>query len=67
MPPRSPYVVVATAAQRSQLETITRRSSAPYRTALRARIVLAAADGESNTDIARALGINADIARKWRK
>ncbi|MEV6324918.1 IS630 family transposase [Nocardia sp. NPDC051787] len=67
MSPRSPYVVVATAAQRSQLETITRRSSAPYRTVLRARIVLAAAEGESNTDIARALGINVDTARKWRK
>ncbi|WP_218002681.1 helix-turn-helix domain-containing protein [Nocardia brevicatena] len=64
MLPRSPYVVVPTAAQRSQPETITRRSSVPYRTVLRARIVLAAADGESNTDIARALGINADTARK---
>ncbi|MFF3575290.1 IS630 family transposase, partial [Nocardia jiangxiensis] len=67
MPPRSPYVVALTAAQRSVLEAITRRSSAQCRRVLRARIALAAAEGESNTDIARALGINADTARKWRK
>lgn len=64
---RSPHVVVLTAGQRSQLEAITRRSSAPMRQVLRARIVLAAPAGQSNAGIARALAITADTARKWRK
>ena len=67
MPPRSPYVVVLTAEQRSQLEAITRRSSAPMRQVLRARIVLAAAEGQPNAGIASTLAITADTARKWRK
>lgn len=67
MPLRSPYVVVLTAGQRSQLETIARRSSAPVRQVMRARIVLAAAAGQPNAGIARALGITDDTARKWRK
>jgi transposase len=67
VPPCSPHVVVLTVEQRSQLEAVTRRSSAPVRQVLRARIVLAAAAGQSNAGIARALGINADTVRKWRK
>ncbi|MFF7944692.1 helix-turn-helix domain-containing protein [Nocardia gamkensis] len=67
VPPRSPYVVVLTAGQRSQLEAITRRSSAPMWQVLRARIVLAAAGGQPNARIARTLAITADTARKWRK
>lgn len=64
---RSPYVVSLTAVQRSELETLSRRVSAPHRQVLRARIVLAAADGVSNAGIARGLGIGVDTARKWRK
>lgn len=63
----SPHVVVLTAGQRSRLEAITRRSSAPMRQVLRARIVLAAADGQPNARIARTLAITADTARKWRR
>lgn len=64
---RSPYVVCLTAEQRSELTALTRRAKAAHRQVVRARIVLAAADGESNTAIARSLGIDADTARKWRK
>ncbi|WP_433521532.1 IS630 family transposase [Nocardia pseudovaccinii] len=63
----SPYVVRLSAEQRSELAGITRRATAAHRQVLRARIVLAAADGASNTEIARSLGIHADTARKWRK
>ncbi|WP_245926017.1 helix-turn-helix domain-containing protein [Nocardia nova] len=49
------------------MEAITRRSSAPMRQVLRARIVLAGPAGQSNAGIARALAITADTARKWRK
>ena len=48
---------------------LTRRSRAgrvAHRDVLRARIVLAAADGEPNAAIARRLGICCDTVRKWR-
>lgn len=64
---RSLYVVDLTARQRKELEALSRRSSAPYRRVIRARIVLAAADGESNAEIARRLAVCVDTVRTWRK
>jgi transposase len=67
VPMRSQYVVNPTAQQRIELETLSRRVSAPYRQVVRARIVLAAADGESNAGIARRLAVCVDTVRTWRK
>ena len=53
-------------AQRAELLGLARRHSAAYRQVLRARIVLAAADGHSNAGIAADLGLHVDTARKWR-
>ncbi|WP_433192131.1 IS630 family transposase [Nocardia sp. CA-107356] len=66
MPIGSPYVVCLTSEQRSELEAVTRRATAPQRQVLRARIVLAAADGVSNAGIATVLGVCVDTVRKWR-
>ncbi len=63
---RSPYVVNLTASQRSELEVLSRRISGPYRQVVRARIVLAAADAESNAGIARRLRVCVDTVRRWR-
>ncbi|MEG8184699.1 IS630 family transposase [Nocardia terpenica] len=46
---------------------MTRQACAQYRRVLRARIVLAAADGVSNAGIATGLGVCVDTVRKWRK
>lgn len=62
----SPYVIALGEADRRELETLMRRGRAEYRRVMRARIVLAAAAGESNAGIARTLGISVDTARKWR-
>jgi transposase len=43
-----------------------RRARGEQRDVLRARIVLAAADGQSNAAIARCLGITEDTVRRWR-
>jgi transposase len=43
------------------------RVSGEHRDVLRARIVLAAADGASNAAIGRALGVCGDTVRKWRR
>jgi transposase len=63
---RSPHIVNLTSSQRIELETLSRRTSAPYRRVLRARIVLAAAAGESNAGISRSFGICVDTVRLWR-
>src|ERR1700712_5360425 len=63
---RSPYVVTLTSEERANLERVSRRASASYRQVLRARIVLAAADSETNASIARSFGICVDTVRVWR-
>jgi transposase len=63
----SPYVIRLGDAERAELESLSRRATAPHRTVLRARIVLLAAAGAGNSEIARRLGTCADTARKWRR
>jgi DNA-binding CsgD family transcriptional regulator len=50
--------VELSAAERSQLESWTRRRTSAQALALRSRIVLLAAEGANNTEIARELGIH---------
>ncbi|MEO3788559.1 helix-turn-helix domain-containing protein, partial [Actinocorallia sp. B10E7] len=65
--PSSPYVVCLDDADRAELESMSRRASAPFRLVLRSRIVLLAAAGMANRVIAERLGICEDTARKWRR
>jgi transposase len=66
MGPRSRYVITLDPAQRQALRSVARRGRAEHRQVLRARIVLAAAEGRSTAGIARELGIVEDTVRKWR-
>jgi transposase len=52
-------------AGRAELESVSRRATAPFRLVLRARIVLLAADGMANRAVAACLGVCEDTARKW--
>jgi len=61
-----PPAVNLTDKERQGLEQLVRRHSTPQQLALRGRIVLAAADGKNNTQIAREFGITVDTARQWR-
>ena len=63
----SPYVICLGEAERAELESVSRRASAPFRLVLRSRIVLLAAAGTANRVIAERLGICEDTARKWRR
>ena len=65
--PSSPYVICLGDAERAELESVSRRASAPFRLVLRSRIVLLAAAGTANRVIAERLGICEDTARKWRR
>lgn len=67
MPRRSPYIVNLTAKERDKLESIARRYTSPYRDVIRARIVLYAADGLGNDQIAARLDTPRQVVSKWRK
>jgi transposase len=64
---RSRYVITLDTADRQTLQALARCGRAEHRHVVRARIVLAAADEQSDAGIARALGIVEDTVRKWRK
>jgi hypothetical protein len=66
MPMISPDRIELTEAQRGDLDRLVRAGRTEQRLALRAGIVLAAADGHPNARIAASLGICEDTARKWR-
>jgi transposase len=65
--PASPYVLCLGDAERAELESLSRRGSAPFRLVLRSRIVLLAAAGTANRVIAEQRGICEDTARQWRR
>jgi transposase len=52
--------------ERRQLEVWTRRRTSAQALALRSRIVLGAADGLKNTEIAERLGVTRPMVTKWR-
>ena len=61
-----PPTVTLSVSQREALESLIRRHSSSQQTALRARIVLAAADGLNNSQVARTLDVSIPTARAWR-
>lgn len=64
---RSPFQVVLSAGERRILTARARRARGEQRDVLRAWIVLAAAEGDSNAGIARRLAVTDDTVRKWRR
>jgi len=65
--PTSTDRITLTGAQRRELTRMTRAGRTEQRLVTRAQIVLAAAAGQSNAQIARWLGICEDTVRKWRR
>ncbi|WP_039880399.1 IS630 family transposase, partial [Gordonia rubripertincta] len=58
--------IVLTDDERRELEGWARRRTTASGLAMRSRIVLAAADGGSNTEVAQRLGLNRGTVRRWR-
>jgi transposase len=67
MPSRSPFEVQLAPDERATLETLARKYTSPYRDVVRARIVLYAAEGLDNEEIASRLDLPRQIVSKWRK
>jgi len=64
---KSPYFIRLTKKERTALETVSRRYTSAYRDVIRARIVLYAAQGLRNDEIAARLDTPRQIVSKWRK
>ena len=60
-------VICLSDGEREELERISRSHSAPHSVVRRAQIVLASADGETNTAIARRLETTNPTVCRWRK
>ncbi len=67
MPKKSPFAIELTAEERAALERRATRYTAPYREVVRAKIVLMAAQGFENKEIAAGLSLPVQIVSKWRK
>lgn len=66
MPGPKPPEIKLTDEVRQGLEKLVRRHNTPQQIALRARIVLAAADGQNNSQIAKNLETSVVTPRLWR-
>jgi hypothetical protein len=61
------YEIVLTDQERSELEHRAACYTLAYKRVQRAKLVLYAAEGATNAEIARRLGMNADVVGRWRK
>jgi DNA-binding CsgD family transcriptional regulator len=62
-----PPVLTLSEKEQNEMETLVRRHSTPQQLAQRGRMILAAAEGKNNSQIARELGVSVDTVRSWRK
>jgi len=64
--PKRATVIRLSEKEQEELTRLTKRHRSEQQVVLRARIILAAAQGASNAQIAHDLGINVDTVRLWR-
>jgi hypothetical protein len=67
MPRRSPYRIELTDEERATLESLARSYTLPYWQVTRAQMVLMAAGGMRNDEIAARLRCGRDVLSQWRK
>jgi len=61
-----PPAVLLDEAERRELDALVRQHRTPQQVALRARIILATAAGQNNSQIARQVGVDVATVRLWR-
>jgi len=67
MPRKSPFLISLTDYEKMKLESAARKYTSSYRDVIRAKIVLMAAQGYDNDEIASRLDTSRQIVSKWRK
>ena len=63
----SPFTIILSDLEQAMLQRLACSTRAEHRMVLRARIVLAAAEGDPNPTIAAKTGLHVDTVRKWRR
>ena len=63
----SPFVVMLSDSERAELTRRSRCYTLPHEQVVRAKIVLLAADGVSNTAIAERVDVHVDVVSRWRE
>ena len=64
---KSPYLLDLTVDQRQELQVRARKYTLPYCEVVRARMILMAAEGLGNDEIASRLDTRREVVSKWRK
>jgi hypothetical protein len=64
---RSGFVIELSGEERRELERRVACYTLPHKVVVRAKMILYAADGQSNVEIARRLETAADVVGRWRK
>lgn len=64
---KSPFTIKLSIQERRALESIAAKYSSPYRDVVRAKIVLYAAQGVTNEEIAGRLDLPRQVVSRWRK
>ena len=67
MPRHSPYIIRLSETEKSELEAQARRYTSPYYSVIRAKMILLAAQGLPNDQIADSFSVPRQIVSKWRK
>ena len=67
MPRKSPFVIKLTAEEKRVLAERARKYTLPYFNVVRAKMILLAAEGLSNDEIATRLDVGRDVVSQWRK
>jgi hypothetical protein len=67
MPRRSPFQIVLTEAERTELDAVARKYTSPYYLVMRAKVVLFAAEDMGNKEIGQRLDLPRQVVSKWRK
>lgn len=67
MPGRSPHEITLSDEERAELEHRAARYTRPHREVLRAKLVLMAAEGATNTEIGERLEMSRKSVGRWRK
>lgn len=67
MPRESPYSIVLSNKERTELERMASQYTLPYYMVIRAKIVLMAAQGMDNKTIGERLSTPREIVSRWRK
>jgi len=67
MPRTSPFLIYLSSAEAAELNRRAAKYTLPYFQVQRARMILMAAEGLSNDEIARRLDTRRDVVSMWRK